>query len=204
MRVSINGGRARELEPGLERRLKVTKAVDVVEGEVMTVEAAVARSRRGMRILFGVMLGLAGAIIVAAVVGCLAWEPQDLIVIGPLVVVVAVFLAWVVRFASARNIRRTTARAEAQAALAAPGVRIRVDDAGLSVGPARHAWRELRLEEVGVAATQSADTTDYYVERLTFSAAGQSIVLDALALTEGLPLVSQAWRRAQAAQAGSA
>jgi hypothetical protein len=202
MRVSINGRPARELDQGLARQIAVRGGPDACEGVTLTAEAAVAGARRALRIVHGVLGALAVVVTLAALGAAAAYEPRDLLLALPLAAASAGCLWLLIRFAWRRNLARAGARADAQGALTAPGVEVKVEAAGITVGGAHWPWSGVRVDEVGVIARTSDDTTTYEVDRLTLRAGGRALILDAQALSNGPLIVKQAWRRIGAAPSG--
>lgn len=106
--------------------------------------------------------------------------------------VLAAGLAVLIRFAWNRNLAVVARRLAAFPST--PGVTMRVEDAGLSVGGERFAWNAVTVDEVGVLRISSEDSTTELVERLTLSSRGRVVVLDALTISNGAVVVGQAWR----------
>jgi len=195
MRVSIDGKPSGDLAPRLERELRVRKSMEVVEGLVLTPEAAVAQAVRNMKLLFGVVLGVGAAISLVVLIGTAVSERRDLLLFVPLVLVLWTGLGFLVRFAYRRNIGKARARIDQMSGLAAPGALVRVDGEGLTIGGARYGWPDLVLDEVGVANASAGDSSYVYIERLRLSAGGRSLDLDLLTLKNGRDILGQTWRR---------
>ncbi|HEY2709898.1 MAG TPA: hypothetical protein VGI95_17760 [Caulobacteraceae bacterium] len=195
--VSINGAPAVPLDAKLARNVRVKRVAEVVEGVVLNADQAVERAKRRMAILYTVAFGIAGAIALAGLLAAAAYEPSDLGLILPLVLVLSGGLGWAAWWAWRRNVAKAQARAEAsleRARLAAPGVSVRVDAMGVSVGGTPYPWSGLTVQEIGVTVISVEDGTAEFVDRLTLSGGGRTLVLDSQVLSEP-KLVAQAWRR---------
>ena len=193
----MNGKPAVELTPGLARRLRVRAGRELVEGVARSPDEAVASARRGMMILYGGAGALAALISAAALAGAAAYEPRDLVIAVPILLAGGAALWAFLRFMFRRNLGKARARGEAQAQTLAPGTPVRIDDVGVAVGGRPTAWADVAVAEIGVAVASTEDSTSYFVERLTLSLAGRSLILDMLALTNGRDVVRQTWRRLQ-------
>jgi hypothetical protein len=197
MRILLNGVEVAALEPGLAARLGALHKAEFVDGVVLSAAQAVETMRRRMLVLYGVVLGIAGAILLAALWIAATTDPGTLVTVLPVYVVIAGGVAFLVRFFWRRSATQIEARAAAQVGslLGEPGAPVRVDPAGLTVGSAHFPWPELQVEEVGVVTTTFDDSTVELVERLTLSSGGRTLVLDTLTLSKGPVIVSYAWGR---------
>lgn len=194
--VSINGAPAIPLDAKLARNVRVKRAEAVVEGVVLTADQSVERAKQRMAIFYTVAFGVAGVIMLAGLFAAASYEPADLSFLLPLVVVLGGGLAWLASFAWRRNVAKAQARAEASlesSRLAAPGVSVRVDAMGVTVGGSPYAWADLTVREIGVTVITVDDGTAEFVERLTLSGGGRTLVFDSQVLSEP-KLVAQAWR----------
>jgi hypothetical protein len=197
MRILLNGREVAALEPGLAARLKATPAFDLAEGMVLTSAQAVESAMGRLRVLYVVVLGIAGAIMLAALWMAASYEPSSLAMVLPVYLVLAGGLAFLVRFFWRRRAAQIEARVAALAGLALgePGAAVRVDPAGLTVGPAHFPWSVLQVEEVSVVATSFDESTVEFVERLNLASGGRTLVLDTVMLSDGRVIVSCAWRQ---------
>ena len=193
LRVLVNGKPYGELDARLERELRVKRVIAVAEGIVLTSEQALSNAKRRMALLYGTAIGVGGLILIAAMIGAAAYEPRDLIVLVPFVLIMGVVLAVLLRFVWRRNVAAVVKRASATSS--APGVPVRVEDAGLSIGAETFAWNAISVEELGVLRISSEDSTTESVDRLTLSCGGRVVVIDALTISNGMVVVGQAWRR---------
>jgi hypothetical protein len=192
LRVLVNGKPRGDLDARLERELRVKRVIAVAEGIVLTPEQALGNAKRRMTLLYGVAFGVAGLIVIAALIAAAAYEPRDLIVFVPLVLIMGVGLAVLLRFVWRRNVAAVVKRAAATDT--APGVPVRVEDAGLSIGAETFPWNAIAVDELGVVRISSEDSTTEAVDRLTLSSGGRVVVLDALTISNGAVVVGQAWR----------
>jgi hypothetical protein len=192
LRVLVNGKPRGELDARLEREVRVKRVIAVAEGVVLTPEQALSNAKRRMTLLYGVAFGVAGLIVIVVTIGTAAYEPRDLIVFLPLVLILGVGLAVLLRFVWRRNVAAVVKRAAAT--VTAPGVPVRVEDAGLSIGAETFPWTAIAVDELGVVRISSEDSTTEAVDRLTLSSGGRVVVLDALTISNGAVVVGQAWR----------
>jgi hypothetical protein len=202
MRVVVNGKAADQLEPAIEKQLVSGSPHEHVQGAVMGAEAAVAATGRNLRILYGVLCGLAAVIMLGLLIGVGSYEPRDLTWLIPLVLVLAGALALLLRFTYRRNTGKVRQRAVEQLPrMPPPGAVVVVDAGGLGIGQDRYAWSALAVSAIDVTATNFNDAPLNLIERLELDGAtGRPLVLDAVLVSNGRAVVDEIWRRLRASR----
>ena len=114
MQVTVNGKAVDRLEPGLERQLTSGRPQERVEGVVMTADQAVDTAAASRRVLYAVAAGSGAFVMVLALVGAASYEPRDLVLLVPLVLLLAGALAMLMRFTYRRKTAKVRQRAEQQ------------------------------------------------------------------------------------------
>src|SRR5580658_10818 len=166
MQIAVNGKPVAALSSAVEKRLGERHSPEVAAGEVFSAEQSTAAWERRMRIFYGVVLGVAGAIAIAALVMAASWEPGALIVVLPIYLALAGGVAWLLWWAYRRNLAKLRVRADAQLPrMAAAGTNIRADADGLSIGQIRHAWPDLVIDTVEITDTTYDDSSASWIER---------------------------------------
>jgi hypothetical protein len=197
MRMLMNGQAIAELSAKNHKTLSVSAERDVIEGAVMSVDDAVAAAGRNLRLIYGIVCGLAAVIFGAVLVFAAVSEPRDLIVLVPTGLILAAALAALVRFIYRRNLATTrTMLTPRLARMAPPGSPIRVDGAGVALAGSQAAWSDVVIESVEfrtISVSEGPDMT--IIESLTVSCPGQSMVLDHGGLVNGRAIVDKAWLR---------
>ena len=197
MRVVVNGGAVDQLEPSIEKQLVSGGPHEHVQGAVLGAEDAVAATGRNMRILYGVVCGVAAVIMLGVIIGVGSYEPRDLVWLIPFVLVLAGGLAVLLQFTFRRNTGKVRRRAAEQLARMPPvGTLVVVEADGLGVGQERHAWSALAVAAIDVTATSFNDAPLNLIERLELDGAGaRPLVLDAVLIGNGRAVVDEIWRR---------
>lgn len=93
------------------------------------------------------MGGIAAAILLAAAIMALDYEPADMVVIGPLYLAIAVaFGAGVPALYRRRMVRMRADISQRMAPMAPPGTAIRLDTAALTIGGRTTPWPDIAIE----------------------------------------------------------
>lgn len=201
MQVTLNGKERGELDDGLERRLRVRKALALAEGEVLSADAAVALASRGLRLFYGAAAVVGGLVMIAALAAAAAYEPRDLVVVAPLAVAVVAVVWVMVVTAYRRNRRKVAARAETWLPQMPPaGAIVRVSDAGLELDGAVTPWTALVVGRLDVISTRLNDEQMTFIERMTLFGGAKPAALDIMLMTNGRTVIAQAWRHLYEAQ----
>jgi hypothetical protein len=200
MRVVVNGRPADQLEASIERQLVSGSPHARVEGAVMGADEAVAATARNLRILYGVLCGLAAVIMLGVLIGVGAYEPRDLVWLVPFVLLLGGGLGLFMRFTYRRNTGKVRQRAVEQLPRMPPtGAVVVVEADGLGIGQDRYAWSALAVGAIDVSATTFNDAPLNLIERLELEgAAGRPLVLDAVLISNGRAVVDEIWRRLRA------
>jgi hypothetical protein len=203
MQVTVNGKAVDHLEPRLERQLISRRRHERAEGAVMTVDEAVAATARGARFVYAGTSGFASLPVVLMLIGVASYEPRDLIVLGPLVLLLAAALAVLMRFSYRRTTAKVRQRAEQQLPrMPPPGALVLVEASALAIGEDRFPWSALIVRALDVTATTFDDAPLNSIERLELSDGGaRPVVLDALLIRNGRAVVDETWRRLREAGA---
>ena len=205
MQVMVNGAAVDRLEPELERQLTSGRPQERVEGEVMTADQAVDAAAANRRVLYGVTSGFAALVVVLALIGAASYEPRDLVLIVPLVLLLAAGLAGLMRFTYRRRTAKLRERAEQQLPrMPPPGALVFVEASALGIGEDRYLWDALVVQALDVTATTFNDAPLTLIERLELSGrAGRPVVLDAQLIKNGRAVVDETWRRLREAAGSS-
>jgi hypothetical protein len=193
----VNGKAVDRLEPGLERQLTSGRPHERVEGTVMTAEEAVDTAAASRRVLYSVASGVGALVMVLALVGAASYEPRDLVLLVPLVLLLAAALAILMRFTYRRRTAKVRQRAEQQLPrMPPPGALVLVEAGALGVGEARFSWSALVVQALDVTDTTFNDASLTLIERLELdSGAALPVVLDAQLIRNGRAVVDETWRR---------
>jgi hypothetical protein len=204
MQVVVNGKAADQLDPKLERQFVSGAPHGRTEGAVMGADEAVAATGRNLRILYGVVCGIAAVIMLGVLIGVGSYEPGDLVGLIPMVLVLAGGLALLLRFTWRRNTAKVRLRADQQLSrMPAVGTPVVVEADGLAIGAARHAWSALSVSALDITATSFNDAPLTLIERLELDAAAvRPIVLDTVLIRNGRAVVDEVWRRLREAGRG--
>ena len=196
MRVLLNGKTLDHLDKRVERDLASGGKREVAEGVVRTADQVVAATARAMKILFGAAGGIGALIMVAALIAAGVDEPRDLILLGPLTLILSAGLAALVAFIYRRNLAKARAKAGPQLAqMPTPGTTVRASGEGLAIGGALRPWSAVAIEVMEIGRISSSDGADsYYIESLSLVASGRVVVLYAIALTNGSLILAKIWR----------
>ena len=204
MQVTVNGKAVDRLEPGLERQLTSGRPHERVEGVVMTADQAVDRAAANRRVLYAVTAGFGALVVVLALVGAASYEPRDLVLLVPLVLLLAAGLAMLMRFTYQRRTAKVRQRAEQQLPrMPPPGALVLVEASALGIGENRYSWSALVVQALDVTDTTFNDASLILIERLELSSgADLPVVLDAQLIKNGRAVVDEIWRRLREAAGG--
>jgi hypothetical protein len=197
MRIVFDGRQVESLEPKVVRRLdREADSPPVVEGVILSTDQVVDASARRFRIGLGWVGGIAAAILIAVGIMALDYEPADLVVIGPLyLVILAAFVMGgpaLYRRSMARmrdDITRRLAR------MAPPGTAVRLDAAGLTFGGRATPWSDIAIEAVEIVTVYvSEGDDDYRIEAVVLEIRDRPVVLDQGVISNGPAIVDKVLR----------
>jgi hypothetical protein len=197
MQVTVNRKAVDHLEARLERQLTSGRPRGRTEGAVMTADQAVATAAHGLRLVYAWTSGLAALLTALMLIGLASYEPGDLVVLGPLVLLLAGALAVLMRFIYRRTAARVRQRAEQQLPRMAPSAtQVLIEASALAIGEDRYPWNALVVQALEVTATTFNDAPLTLIERLELdSGADRPFVLDAQLIKNGRAVVDETWRR---------
>jgi hypothetical protein len=198
MRILFDGREVESLPPKVARKAIELEGGDSaeVEGVVLAGDKIVADAARRSRIGLSVLCGFFAVILVGVAIGVMSYEPGDMVVIGPLYLVILLGMAW----GGPAMYRRSTTRLQAQittklARLPPAETIVRLDAAGLTVGERMTPWSAIAVDTVEVVTLSNPDSDDSYtVDAVVLDAAGQPAVLDRGVMRGGSRLIGKALR----------
>jgi hypothetical protein len=193
MQVTSNG-KPIQLKPSLEKELVSRKGKAVEEGVVLTADEAVRAAGGGLRLVYTTAVVVASVLVVAVIAGTAFYEPGDLVVFVPVVLVLGGALAFFMRFMYRRRMSQARRRTSEHAPrLPTPGTPIRVDAAGLTIAGATTPWPSLAIEAVEITQSSANDSSVAWIEWMTLTGPRGSILLDILLIKNGRLLIDAAW-----------
>jgi hypothetical protein len=198
MRILFDGREVESLPPKVARKAIELEGGDSaeVEGVVLAGDKIVADAARRSRIGLSVLCGFFAVILIGVAIGVMSYEPGDMVVIGPLYLVILLGMAW----GGPAMYRRSTTRLQAQittklARLPPAETIVRLDAAGLTVGERMTPWSAIAVDTVEVVTLSNPDSDDSYtVDAVVLDAAGQPAVLDRGVMRGGSRLIGKALR----------
>ena len=134
-------------------------------------------------------------LVVGITVGAALYEPGDLVVIIPFILVLGGALAAFMGFMYRRRTGQARTRTETNAwRLPAPGSAVKADASGLTIDGTLTPWSSLTIEEVEITQTNVTDTPTAWIEWLVLSSGGRQLMLDCVMIKNGRAVVDAAWR----------
>jgi len=155
-------------------------------------DAAARRSRIGL----GWVGGVAAAVLIVAAIITLDYEPADMVVVGPLYLLILAALGAagpaLYRLSMAR-LRDDTARRLAR--MAPPGTTLHLDATALTLDGRATPWPAIAVETVEIVTVSNPDgDDDYRVDAVMLAMRDQTVVLDQAVMTNGQRIVDQVLR----------
>ena len=198
MRVVIGNKLSPDLTPKQMAAINPYREAARLSGKVMSEEEASAAFVGETRQLYAILAAIVFVLTLA--IGLLA-APGDQIVVYSFIVAANILL-WLFLFLLLRRRISTWTAAAGGRGLGLPpaGTTVTVDDQGLEVGGKLHAWPSLRIDQVNLADFTSRGNPYYLIERLSLATANEVVVLDAMMIGNGRPIVGNTWRRLRAGQ----
>lgn len=197
MRIIFDGRQVESLDPKIARRIGPWADSPLVEGVIVAVDPIIAAEGRRSKIGLCVLGGIVAAILIAVAIIVLSYEPADIVVVGPLYLVILAGMGLggpaLYRRGMARRRDQLTARA---ARMAPPGTTVRLDATGLTLSGRPTPWPDIAIEAVEIVTENNPDGADsYHVEAVVLDMGGQSVVLDqGLITTNGGPILDKVLR----------
>ena len=198
MRIVIGGKLSPDLTPKQLAAINPYRPAARLSGKVMSEDVASAAFVGETRQLYAILAAIVFVLTLA--VGLLA-APGDEIVVYSFIVSANILLWLFLFFLLRRRVSAWTAAAGGRGlGLPPEGTIVTVDDKGLEVGGKLLAWPALRIDQVNLADYTSRGNPYYLIERLSLATASEVVVLDAMMIGNGRPIVGNAWRRLRAGQ----
>ena len=200
MRILIDGQVVGELSAKDEKQLTLCADREIAEGRVMSVDEAVAGSGRRFRLAAGILGGMAAVILGGALVMAASYEPRDLALLVPFMLILVAALVVAVRFIYRRRLAGTRAALTPRLARMAPvGAPVRVDGFGVSLDGRQADWLDFSIGSVEfrrIPVNEGPDMT--IIESLILDHPGGQLILDSGVMTNGRAIVDKTWRHLRA------
>jgi hypothetical protein len=197
MRVVIDGKPHDPLTPAQEKEINLFHDQPVVEGVVLSADAATRLYVRGVKRTFVVMTVL--VLVLSIGIALVADAADRAIVFGGVGICVAALALFYFLSLRRRTSKWQTDLGRRRTSLASEGSMIRVDAANLAVSGNSFAWSVLAIDTVEFRRISSKRLTLYMFERLVIRSAAGPIALDVAMIGNGHFIVGTAWRRLRAA-----
>jgi len=194
MRVTVDGRQVENLDPKIAQRLGPWADSPLVEGVVVATEPLIATEARRTKIGLFVFGGIVAAILIAVAILVISYEPSDIVVVGPLflVILAAMGLGGPALYRLS-TVRRRDELARRAARTAPPGTAVRLDATGLTLAGQLTPWPDIAVEAVELVAETDSDgaVTGYRVEAVVLDMGGQSLALDQGLITNGARILEK-------------
>jgi hypothetical protein len=188
MRIIFDGRQVESLEPKVVRGIGPLTDTPVAEGVIVATGPLLVAEARGAKIGLWVLGGIVAAILVGAGIMAVSYEPDDIVVVGPLYLAILAGMGFggpaVYRLATARR-REELARRAARTAPA--GTAVRVDANGVTLAGKPTRWPDITIEAVEIVSeiTSEGNVDGYHIDAVLLDMAGQKMVLDQGLTTNG-------------------
>lgn len=196
MRIVFDGRQVESLKPKIARRIELGAERPLVEGVILSTDEVVDAAARQYRLTLGWVGGIAAAILIAAAIIALDYEPADMIVVGPLYLVIAVaFGVGIPPLYRRRMARMRDDISKRLARMAPPGTAIRLDTEALTIGGRATPWSNIAIEAVEIVTVPvSEGEDDYRAEAVVLDTPDRSVVLDRAVISNGAEIINKALR----------
>ena len=201
MHIVFDGRVVESLAPKVARRIarRIDRAADsppLVEGVIVSADQITADTARRTKVGFGVVVGVAAAILIVTAIMAIGYEPGVMVVVGPLYLVILAAMGWGAPWLYRRSMARFRDKIARRLARTAPaGTAVRLDGAGLTFGGRATPWSDIALEAVEVVTEYHPDSEDdYSIQAVLLDMGGQSVILDEGVITHGSAIVAKALR----------
>ena len=196
MRILFDGQQVESLKPRIAKRIDLGADRPLVEGVVLSTDQVVDAAARNYRIVLGWVGGIGAAILIAAAIIALDYEPADMIVVGPLyLAIAAAFGLGLPPLYRRRMVRMRDDISKRLARMAPPGTAIRLDTEALTIGGRAKPWADIAIEAVEIVTVPvSEGEDDYSVQAVVLDTRGGLVVLDQAVISNGAQIVNKALR----------
>jgi hypothetical protein len=196
MRIVFNGQQVESLKPKIAKRIDFGAERPLVEGVILSTDEVVDAAARRYRITLGWVGGIGAAILIAAAVIALDYEPADMIVVGPLyLAIAAAFGLGLPPLYRRRMSRMRDDISKRLARMAPPGTAIRLDTEALTIGGRATPWSAIAIEAVEIVTVPVPEgEDDYRIEAVVLDTRDGTVVLDQAVISNGAQIVNKALR----------